>query len=151
MPSLSEIRGEIFNSNEAKRIIIRGRTKSLDSEACHATAYRVMNEVFPDWEQDSRILFLGTEVWGKHIYMAIDINHHDYNYSTAHKDETVLPVFILRPYRKSWVLIRWPQGDEFLVMSLAELHRVNGYEVATPFLENHNTHIVHANPREFHV
>ena len=35
---------------------------------------------------------------------------------------------------------------------LADLHNVvNRFDIPTPFLENHNSRIVHANPREFPV
>jgi hypothetical protein len=56
MSNLTDIREEIFKDN-AKRIIIKVKTKSLDSEDCRATAYRVVGETFPDWGCDSRILF----------------------------------------------------------------------------------------------
>ncbi|CAP91183.1 hypothetical protein PCH_Pc13g01140 [Penicillium rubens Wisconsin 54-1255] len=49
---------------------------------------------------------------------------HDYDFGTAHKAKTVLPVFVLRQHgkRPDWVLIRWPQGDEPLGAQLADLH-----------------------------
>ena len=39
--------------------------------------------------------------------------------------------------------------DGPLAEKLAYLHNANGYGVATPFLEDHNTRIVHDNIREF--
>ncbi|KAL3482109.1 hypothetical protein BJX99DRAFT_217385 [Aspergillus californicus] len=81
--------------------------------------------------------------------LSIDINRDDYNYETAHKDKTVLPVYVLRKHRGNWVLLRWPREDERLAAELAELHRVTGYGAATPFLENHNSRVIYANPREF--
>ncbi|CRL30799.1 unnamed protein product [Penicillium camemberti] len=152
MASLSDIRKEILEIDIPKRIVIRLKTGSLDSQDYRASANRVVSEVFPDWESDSRILFLVIDVWSERTFIVIDINHHDYDFWTAHKAKTVLPVFVLRQHgkRRDWVLIRWPQGDEPLGAQLADLHNVNGFD-ATPFLENHNSRIVHANPREFLV
>jgi hypothetical protein len=147
MSNLADIREEIFKDN-AKRIIIKVKTKSLDSEDCRATAYRVVGETFPDWECDSWILFLAIQVWGDKIFINIDINHDDYNFETAHKDKPILPVYVLRKHRGNWILIRWPQEDEPLAAAVAELHRFTGYGAESPFLENHNSRIIYANPRE---
>ncbi|GAT30957.1 hypothetical protein RIB2604_03701670 [Aspergillus luchuensis] len=107
MSNLSNIREEILKDN-AKRIIIRVKTKG--SEDCRDTAYRIVGEIFPDWKQDNRILFLAIQVWGNRIFVNVDVNGDNYNYDTAHKDQTVLPI---------------------------------------PFYENRNSHVVHANPREY--
>ncbi|RAK84155.1 hypothetical protein BO79DRAFT_259578 [Aspergillus costaricaensis CBS 115574] len=122
MSNLPDIRDEILKIN-AKRIIIR--MKSEGSEDCRTTAYRIVGEVFPDWKQDNRILFL------------------------AIQDQTVLPVYVLRRQRGNWHLIRWPQEDRSVAVQLAELHRVTGYGAEIPFYENHNSRVVHANPREY--
>ncbi|KAB8268346.1 hypothetical protein BDV30DRAFT_15358 [Aspergillus minisclerotigenes] len=60
---------------------------------------------------------------------------------------------MLRQHGKSHrcTLVRWPQLDETLMVQIADLHNVDGFYVATAFPENHNSHIFHANPREFHV
>lgn len=152
MANLSDIRKEILENDIAKRIVIKVKTKSLDSQDYRASANRVVSEVFPDWENDPRVLFLAIDVWSERTFIVIDINHHDYDFGTAHKAKTVFPVFVLRQHgrRQDWVLIRCPQEDEPLGAQLADLHNVNGFD-ATPFLENHNSRIVHANPREFPV
>ena len=147
MFNLANIREEIFKDN-AKRTIIRVKTKSSGSEDCRANAYSIIGEIFPGWECDTRILFLAIQVWDDQIFINIDINWDNYNYGTAHKDETILPVHVLRKHRGNWVLIRWPQEDERVAAELAELHHVTGYGTKTPFLKNHNLHIVYANPRE---
>ena len=147
MSNVTDIHEEIFKDN-AKQIIIREKTQSSDSKDCHATAYRIISEIFPDWECDSRILFLAIQVWGRQIFMNININQDNYNYRTAHKDKTILPVHVLRRHRGNWVLIQWPQEDEHVAAELVELHCVTGYGTEMPFLENHNLCIVYANPRE---
>lgn len=150
---LSELRQEIFKNDEAKRLVAKVRAESQDTEEHRASAYRAASEVFPDWERDGRALFLAIEAWGERTFMAIDVNNHDYDFATAHKNKTVLPVYVLRQSRKRkiWALIRWPREDESLATNLDDLHNVNDWDAATPFLENHNTSIVHANPREFRV
>ncbi|PWY71112.1 hypothetical protein BO94DRAFT_578853 [Aspergillus sclerotioniger CBS 115572] len=148
LSNLPDVREEILKDN-AKRIIIRAKTESLYSEDCRATAYRIVSEIFPGWEQDSRILFLAIEVWHNRIFINIDVNRDNYNYDTAHKDKTILPVYVLRRHRGNWVLLRWPKEDGPVAAQLAEVYRVTGYGAKTPFFENHNSRIVHANPREF--
>lgn len=151
--NLSDIRREIFKTPSTKRIVIRVHTGSLDPQDYRTSASRVVNEVFPDWEYDSRILFLAIEIWGDRAFMAIDINNHDYDFLTAHKTKTVFPVYVLREFRKrkGWALVRWPMEDGLLATKLAYLHNVNGFGVATSFLEDHHTCIVHDNIREFPV
>lgn len=151
MSGLTDIRKEIFSNGNAKRIVINVKIKCLDSQDYRTSAYSIVNEIFPDWKNDDRVLFLAIEVWGDRIYIAIDINNYDYNFDTAHKNKTILPVYVLRQHRKGrgWALIRWPQEDEPLGAKQADLHNVNGFDVATPFLENYNPRIVHANPREY--
>lgn len=150
MANISEIREEIFNNNKTKRIIIRMRKHSanLTSQEIRDSAYSVANEIFPDWEHDSRVLFLAIEFWSDHTFLAIDINHHDYNFDTAHRSTTILPVFVLSKKRRTgWKLVRWPVGDKMLVEHLAHLHNVHGFDTPTPFLESHILGTAHANPR----
>jgi hypothetical protein len=150
MADLSEIREEIFKDNTAKRIVIKLNTDSLDAQDYRGSAYRVVSEAFPNWESDRRIRFIAIDVWSERTFIVIDINHYDYDFSTAHKAQTIFPVYVLRQYRKrrGWALIRWPPEDEPLSTKVADLHNVNGFDVPTPFLENHTSRIVHANPRD---
>jgi hypothetical protein len=85
----------------AKRIFIRVKTESLVSQDYRASANRVVSEGFPDWENDPRVLFVAIDVWSERTFIVIDINHHDYDFGTAHKAKTVFPVFVLRQYGKS--------------------------------------------------
>ncbi|KAJ5110333.1 hypothetical protein NUU61_001590 [Penicillium alfredii] len=153
MANLFDIRKEIFGSDDTKRIVIKVNTNILDSQDYRASANGVASEIFPEWERDSRVHFLAIDVWSERTFMVIDINHHDYDFHTAHKTKAILPVYVLQQRRRNrpWTLIRWPQEDGPLAASLADLHNVNGFDTLTPFLENHNSRIVHANPREFYV
>jgi hypothetical protein len=123
MANLSNIRKEILENNIAKRIVIKVKTESLDSQDYRASANKVVSEVFPDWESDPRLLFLVMDMWSERTFIVIDINHHDYDFATAHKAKTVFPVYVLRQHgkRRDWVLIRWPQEDEPLSAKLADL------------------------------
>ncbi|KAA8642592.1 hypothetical protein EYZ11_006948 [Aspergillus tanneri] len=151
MANIADIREKIFENKDAQRIVIKLHTEKLDSQDYRASAYKIVNEIFPNWERDNRILFLAIEIWGDRTYMAIDVNNYDYKFETAHKTKTILPVYVLRQHRKrGWAIIRWPQEDKPLATKLADLHNVNGF-AATPFLENYNTRIVHDQPREFPV
>lgn len=144
------IREAIFHDDaKAKRIVMTVKTKHLDPQDYRGSAYKYISEVFPDWETDSRILFLAIEVWGHRAFLAIDINHHDYDYDTAHKSTSVLPVYVLRKHGKRpvWALIRWPREDHSLTMRLADLHNAVGFDCPTPFLQDHNARIVSVTPR----
>ncbi|CAG8128313.1 unnamed protein product [Penicillium olsonii] len=151
MANLSDIRRDILN-DIAKRIVIKVKTQSLDSQHYLASANKVICEVLPDWESDPRIRFPVMDVWSERTFIVLDINHHEYDFGTEHKTKTILPVFVLSQHgkRKDWDLIRWPKEDESLAAQLADLHNVNGFDTP-PFLENHNSRIVHASPREFPV
>ncbi|KAE8154052.1 hypothetical protein BDV25DRAFT_136197 [Aspergillus avenaceus] len=149
MSNISQIHEELFRNNETRRVVLKMRAQSLDLEDLRSSTYRVINDMFPDWENDNRVLFLAAEIWGDRAFMAIDINNHEYNFQTAHKTKIVFPVHVLWLHkRKGWILVRWPQEDKKLAERLAYLHNINGF-AATPFLENHNFRVIHANPRDF--
>lgn len=149
MTDISTIRERIFEDDDAKRIVMKMKTGQLDSRDYLSSARRILNDIFPDWEHDKRILFLALDVFHDRTYMAFDINHHDYNFLTAHKDKTALPVYVLRRVHtgQTWALVRWPQEDDNLCKRLAELHRAHGYDFKLPIVEDHTSVIVLANPR----
>lgn len=148
-PDLAAIREEIFKNGNAKRILIRIKTKRLDSRDYRTSVYSLVSEIFPNWEHDHRILFLAIEVWSERTFIAIDINDKDYDFATAHETKTIFPVYVLRQLkrRQDWALIRWPREDGHLSERLAHLHNVNGWDATTPFLVNHNELDTYANPR----
>ncbi|KAB8259363.1 hypothetical protein BDV32DRAFT_159301 [Aspergillus pseudonomiae] len=146
----SDIREDLFKDDTAKRIVIKVKTKTLNPSSYLTSAKNIVNEIFPRWESDHRILFLVIDVWSERTFMVIDINNRNYDFRTAHNNTMMFPVYVLRQHgrRQTWVLIRWHQLDERMSLQLADLHRVNGYEATLPFLEDHNSRIVHANPRD---
>lgn len=150
--SLAEIRDEILGNDIAKRIVIKVKTKTLDAEDYRVSATNLVNEVFPDWESDSRILFVAINVSPKRTFIVVEINHLDYDFDTAHKTKKVFPAYVLRQANaRSWALVRWPPEDTRLGGRIAYLHYANGFDVAPPFFEDHHTRVVYANPREFVV
>ena len=150
MASISEIREEIFKNNNTQGIIVRMRkhSENLASQEIRDSVYRVVHDIFPDWEHDSRVLFVAIEVWSDHTYLAIDTNHHNYNFDTANQPTAIFPVFVLSKKRRTdWQLVRWPVGDKMLTEKLAYFHNVHGFDTATPFLESHISQTVRSNPR----
>ncbi|KAJ5788979.1 uncharacterized protein N7518_005990 [Penicillium psychrosexuale] len=146
--SLSDIRNEILGSDTAKRIVLKVRTKHLDSQDYRASANGVISAVFPGWEDDPRVLPVAVDVWHSRTYIVVDINHLDYDFNTAHKIKKVFPVYILRHGKKrGWILIRWPREDEPLGDKVMYRYNVHGWDAKTPLLEDHHSIIVHANPR----
>ncbi|KAJ5365685.1 hypothetical protein N7517_008571 [Penicillium concentricum] len=149
--SISDVRKVILENDVAKRIVIKVRTKSLDTENYRDSAKGVVSEVFPGWENDPRVLPVAFDVWDERTFIVVDINHLDYDFNTAHKIKKVFPVYVLRHEKKrGWALIRWPQEDQPLGAKVMDLHNLNGWDIKTPFIEDHNTRIVYVNPRNLH-
>ncbi|KAJ5970339.1 uncharacterized protein N7479_000257 [Penicillium vulpinum] len=147
--SISDIRNEILENDTAKRIVIKVRTQRLDSQNYRVSAHEFISEVFPGWENDPRILPVVIDVWDERTFIVVDINHLDYDFNTAHEVKKVFPVYILRQGKKrGWALIKWPREDEPLSAKLMYLHNAHGWDAKTPFLEDHHSRIVHANPRD---
>ncbi|CEL11994.1 hypothetical protein ASPCAL15088 [Aspergillus calidoustus] len=146
MSDLSSIHEKVFENSDAKRLVMKFDTNRLDPHDYANSAKRILNEVFPDWERDSRILFLAMEVFQRRTFIAIDINHHDYDFKTAHEDEKPLPVYWLRQ-KKHWTLNRIPKEDTRTCRRLAELHRSHGYNATLPLVEDCTSVIVHDDPR----
>ncbi|QKX53285.1 uncharacterized protein TRUGW13939_00363 [Talaromyces rugulosus] len=148
MTDISSIREMVFKEN-AKRIVMKMKTRCLNPDDYANSAKTILNDIFPNWESDNRILFLAVEVFEERAFMAFDINHHDYDFRTAHQDKSPLPVYVLKRVHKgrNWDLIRLPRDDTIICTRLAELHRAHGYDVELPIVEDHTSVIVHANPR----
>ncbi|KAJ5154841.1 uncharacterized protein N7500_010280 [Penicillium coprophilum] len=123
-------------------------TKSLDSQDYRLSATGVVSEVFPGWENDPRVLPVAFDVWEERTFIVVDINHQDYDFDTAHKIKKVFPVYVLRNGKKrGWALIRWPKEDGPLGDRVMDLHNAHGWDAKPPFLGDHHSRIVHANPR----
>ncbi|KAJ5304161.1 Subtilisin-like serine protease [Penicillium atrosanguineum] len=146
---LPYLRDKILEDNTTKRILIKLKSKTLDSEDYRVSANEIVKEIFPNWENDRRILYLAIDIWKERTFIVIDINNHDYDFETAHESKKVLPVYVLRQYRKrqGWALVRFHPVDERLMIQLAELHEHQGWNSTTPFLADHTTMLCYRNPR----
>ena len=61
MSGLTDIRK---GNDNTKRIVINVKIKCPDSQDYCTSAYSIVNEIFADWKNDDRVLFLAIEVWG---------------------------------------------------------------------------------------
>jgi hypothetical protein len=150
MSNITGTREQIFERKRAQRIIIKLHIENLDSQDYRFSAYKFVNGIFPNWENDKRILFLALKygetalIWpSTSIAMSTTLIRH----TKTQLSSQSMPLWQHR--RRGWVIVRWPQEDEPLAAKLADLHIVNGFDVTTPFLENYNAQVVNANPREF--
>lgn len=92
MSSITKIREKIIEKAEAQRLVIKMHTDKLDSCDYRVLAGNFVNEIFPNWEDDSRIRFLAIEIRGDRTFMSIDVNNFGYDFDTAHETKTTLPV-----------------------------------------------------------
>ena len=108
----------------------------------------MIEEFVATWKKTTLTRLLAMEVFPRHTYFALDLNNDKYDYQTAHEDDTVLPVYLLRfsSRSRSWSIVRYQRQDVSLAHRLAVLHNANG-QAPLPFLEDHNTIIMHFNPR----
>ncbi|KAJ5746223.1 hypothetical protein N7520_011405 [Penicillium odoratum] len=119
---------------QQKRLILRIRTKNLKAANYFTSASYwnstsdTIEEIFPKWEDDKRILLRAIDVnrmpgW---INIILDIHNYDYDPSTAHICETVIPIykfkFSRQPGTPKISLRRWPPGDEYVTKELAKAH-----------------------------
>ncbi|PYI25998.1 hypothetical protein BP00DRAFT_499087 [Aspergillus indologenus CBS 114.80] len=149
MSSTSQIREKIFEKSEAQRLVIKVHTDHLDSCDYRLSAGKIIDELFPSWQSDSRILFLAIEIRGDRTYMVVDIYNSNYNFDTAHKTRTVLPVSVVWQHRRrGWFIVKWPQEDEPLATKITELHNLNGFNSSTPFLADYNQRVTYERPRD---
>ncbi|KAL4935429.1 hypothetical protein BDV06DRAFT_234319 [Aspergillus oleicola] len=151
-PSVADIRERVFQNNEPKRIVIKLKTNQLDSQDYRTSSTDFITQLFPSWQTDPLIRFLAIGVWSHRTFLVLDINYAEYNFETAHKDRTILPVYVIRQYRRrtKWALVRWQPEDVPLAANLADMHNRHGWDAALPFLEDHTdiTRMCFANPRE---
>jgi hypothetical protein len=148
MDTLASIHEKVFENSDAKRIVMKLDTNRLDSDNYANSAKTVLNEIFPGWENDSRILFRAIIVHVRRTFMAIDINHHDYNFATAHIDEKPIPAYCLLRNKQKWTFYRMSQKEDIdFCQRLARLHQSHGYKVYPPLVEDCTSVIVHSDPR----
>ncbi|TAQ84305.1 hypothetical protein B7494_g7366 [Chlorociboria aeruginascens] len=82
--------------------------------------------------------FLAAELWGRRIQIVFDVNHHKYEYETAHiLAENNLPVFRLQSATNAASLIRDTDLDIRVNERIAQLHNLNGTKARPPYIADH--------------
>ncbi|KAL4797013.1 hypothetical protein BDV19DRAFT_387553 [Aspergillus venezuelensis] len=151
--SASDLREVVFQANDPKRLVIRLKTTQLDSTDYRSYSADFISQIFPSWQTDPRIRFLAIGIWTYRTFLVLDINNTQYSFETAHSDRTILPVHVIRQYRRNsnWAMIRWAPEDILLAANLANMHNRHGWGAELPFLEDRTdiSTMVFANPREF--
>jgi hypothetical protein len=125
----------------------------LDAADSLGSASDIIDPIAPEWKQNTTIRLLVVDVYQRHTFIAIDVNNHAYNFGTAHRDTTVIPVYSIREAKRTgnWVMTKEPKWDEYVAQPIGELHKWNGFEIRPPYLEDQNTVIEHTNLRETNV
>ncbi|RHZ52934.1 hypothetical protein CDV55_104330 [Aspergillus turcosus] len=149
--NMDEINLQVFNTIEelrTVRIVFDVPTVILSAEDYLNSASDLIKPFLAQWETKNAIRLLVVDVYPRHTYIAIDINNEQYDYPTAHKHTSVLPVHILRLSRRSnkWTFFRRTVEDQVAAWHIAELHRLNGQN-PLPFLADHIKGTVYLSPR----
>ncbi|PLN84112.1 hypothetical protein BDW42DRAFT_163661 [Aspergillus taichungensis] len=96
--------------------------------------------------QDSQARFLAVNIYPqRHSYFVVDLNNKHYNYETAHKDTTPIPVYVLRLSRRPRIF-RFQDQDEKLAMRLAEMHNGHGRD-PLPLFDDFTKIVQYHSPR----
>ncbi|KAJ5958038.1 uncharacterized protein N7479_005188 [Penicillium vulpinum] len=82
---------------------------------------------------------------GRRSFFVLDLNNVGYDYATAHKCLTKVPVYILRLSKKPKIFRHGPQ-DQKLTESLAEMHNLHG-ERLLPLFDDYTGPRVYESPR----
>lgn len=149
MSTVNDRLRETFQREERIRIVFDVFTETLYPTYLEST-YNLLDNVVTGWKHDERFRLLAIEIYSRHTYIVLDVNNREYDFETAHnKERNALPVYLTRQSKKSrdWVISRFPKEDDPIAKRVADLHRRNGNK-RTPFLENHNSTIVHLSPRK---
>lgn len=136
----------LLKGTRSKRLVIRMSTKILDPEHYRTSAGRILSTLFPGWENDKRVVFRAVSVWPYAEYkdkaisnIVVDIKNHGYDLGTAHRDMTILPVYLLTPRtnrKGAYKVKRMRHRDKKLTFRLANLHEISGSTAQIPLLED---------------
>jgi hypothetical protein len=96
---MDEINSQVLNTIEdlhTVRTIVDLPTSIFSAEDYLSSASNIIKPLFITMGNTKHsIRLLAVEVYPQHTYIAIDINNEQYDYHTAHKQISVLPVYIL--------------------------------------------------------
>lgn len=148
MPSPGSISCNL-EGTETVRLVFRVPTKLLDSEDYRTSAYGFLSALLPGWEDNKEVLFRAVSVRScpennnrAMCNMIIDVKNHGYDLGTAHRDMTILPVYLVTPKKNEqgfYKTRRMRHRDEQLAFRLASLHGTSGSTDQIPLLEDDST------------
>ena len=140
---------DALESHKSIRILGDLPTEKLNCDDYLASTRETISEFVSFWDIKANLKLLAVEVWPGRTYFVLDFNNNKYSYESAHVQEIVLPVYLLRLSRRSgaWRIFRHKPQDISLANRIAVLHEGNGWQKPTPFLEDHIKGVVHNNPR----
>lgn len=141
------------------RILFDIPTKSLEISDRFASARECVDEnipaLFAPYSADSTPVPLDTrlvavEIRGKHTFAILDSSHSDYDFFTAReRQHNNLPVYLVDLKQRDRPLVRRaPKFDRMINNMVGEMHRLNGYEVRTPYYLDYGAGVMcYLNPR----
>lgn len=101
-----------------------------------------------EYRKENKTYFIAVNIYpGKHSYFVVDLNNVNYDYNTAHKCKTPVPVYVLRLSKRPSIR-RNPPLDIQLAELLAQMHNGHGQD-PLPLFEDHNDpNLQYKNPRD---
>ena len=94
---------------------------------------------------DAHTRFLAVNVYRRHSYFVVDVNHVHYDYETAHVDTAPVPVYVFRLSRRPRIF-RCEDQDGRLAVRLAEMHNGHGRD-SLPLFDNFTKLVQYHSPR----
>ncbi|KAJ5419717.1 uncharacterized protein N7487_003267 [Penicillium crustosum] len=95
-----------------------------------------INPFLSHWKMQNKVNLLAVEMQPRHAYAAIEINNHEYDFQTAHKQTFVFPVYVLKVSRRSlrWRFYRAPTEDVRVMNEVKMVHYLHREELGAPYL-----------------
>lgn len=99
-------------------------THLLSSDAYVASLSRILEPLVSELEKDHKVQLIAVDANSQYTYSVLDIDNWDYDYETAHKVYTPIPVYVLRLSHggDKWKFYRRPMNDQSTAYELADLH-----------------------------
>lgn len=149
MVNINQLVREALDEHEQTiRILGDIPTVCLDSNDYLTSVRETIAGFISSWDGKADLRLLAVEVWPRHAFFALDFNNHKYDYDTAHTEEIVLPVYMLRKSRRRprWKMYRYKPQDSQLAKRIAHLHDMHGQE-PLPLYDDHNQIVISLNSR----
>ncbi|PGG95458.1 hypothetical protein AJ79_10048 [Helicocarpus griseus UAMH5409] len=94
MITLNDLIHNTLQEDKMIRVVVDVLTSVLRSGEYLASAYSLLDNVVKN--QDERFRLFAVDIYRRHTYLVLDINNRKYDFETAHKDQTPIPVYALR-------------------------------------------------------